>query len=213
MLTFAHDGAYGHPDHIAICQFSTAAIVSAARSSLEDKSSDPHAVSKLYYLAWGPETWEAYQRAFKKLTSTVDGEVREASRWPEWSITTRIDAREYWPTVWRAIQCYKTQLPGYPGLADVSDEQHENLWGLQSYYRVFSSANGGHNRGGGGCAPQGDCDPGTGATRSQAVPLKPVRVAAVSRPPCIEPKARKRRILRPGDRTHVDPPGPIEVSA
>ncbi len=37
-------------------------------------------------------------------------------------------------------------------------------------------------------------------------------VAAVSRPPCIEPKARKRRILRPGDRTHVDPPEPIEVS-
>lgn len=42
----------------------------------------------------------------------------------------------------RTIQHYKTQLPGYPGLADVSDEQHESLWGLQRYYRVFSSVNG-----------------------------------------------------------------------
>ena len=143
VLTFAHDGSYGHPDHIAICQFSTAAIIAAAKPSFKDRCSRPHAVSKLYYLARGRESWEAYQRAFKKLTSTVDGEVREASLWPEWSITTRIDAREYWPTVWRAIQYYKTQLPGYPGLADVSDKQHESLWGLQSYYRVFSSVNGG----------------------------------------------------------------------
>ncbi len=143
LLTFAHDGAYGHPDHIAICQFSTAAVVAAANPSLGDASSPSHAVSKLYYLAWGLKTWEAYQAAFKKLTSTVDGEVREAVQWPEWSITTRIDAREYWPTVWKAIQYHKTQLPGYPALADVSDEHHENLWGLQSYYRVYSSVNGG----------------------------------------------------------------------
>ncbi len=143
VLTFAHDSAYGHPDHIAICQFSTAAVFAAANPSLGDTSSPPHAVSKLYYLAWGPETWEAYQAAFKKLASTVDGEVREAVQWPEWSITTRIDARQYWPTVWRAIRYHQTQLPGYPGLADVSDEQHESLWGLQSYYRVFSSVNGG----------------------------------------------------------------------
>src|SRR5262245_22580218 len=30
VVTFGQDGAYGHPDHIAICQFATAAIVRAA---------------------------------------------------------------------------------------------------------------------------------------------------------------------------------------
>ena len=30
VLTFGPDGAYGHPDHIAISQFTTAAIVAAA---------------------------------------------------------------------------------------------------------------------------------------------------------------------------------------
>src|SRR5829696_5716029 len=30
VITFGPDGAYGHPDHIAICQFTTAAVVAAA---------------------------------------------------------------------------------------------------------------------------------------------------------------------------------------
>src|SRR6185436_13070895 len=39
VVTFGPDGAYGHPDHIAISQFTTAAFVAAR----------PHTVSKLYY--------------------------------------------------------------------------------------------------------------------------------------------------------------------
>ena len=34
VLTFAPDGAYGHPDHVAICQFTTAAVICAADSEL-----------------------------------------------------------------------------------------------------------------------------------------------------------------------------------
>jgi LmbE family N-acetylglucosaminyl deacetylase len=56
VLTFGPDGAYGHPDHIAISQFTTAAIVAAADAAFSPGSdgvlSRPHAVSKLYYLAW-----------------------------------------------------------------------------------------------------------------------------------------------------------------
>ena len=36
VVTFGPDGAYGHPDHIAISQFTTAAIVAAA-----DAGADP----------------------------------------------------------------------------------------------------------------------------------------------------------------------------
>src|SRR5438876_11750550 len=49
VVTFGPDGAYGHPDHIAICQFTTAAIVEAASArSLYQRDLSPHAVSKLY---------------------------------------------------------------------------------------------------------------------------------------------------------------------
>lgn len=43
VITFGPEGAYGHPDHIAISQLTTAAVVAAAR---ENGSSQPHRVSK-----------------------------------------------------------------------------------------------------------------------------------------------------------------------
>jgi LmbE family N-acetylglucosaminyl deacetylase len=52
VITFGPDGGYGHPDHIAICQFATAAIVEAASAtSLYHRDLAPHCVSKLYYMA------------------------------------------------------------------------------------------------------------------------------------------------------------------
>jgi LmbE family N-acetylglucosaminyl deacetylase len=67
VVTFGPDGAYGHPDHIAISQFTTAAIVAAAdpRHPCGDVESvvRPHSVSKLYYLAWPQSTWAAYESA------------------------------------------------------------------------------------------------------------------------------------------------------
>src|SRR6476469_5708680 len=65
VVTFGPDGAYGHPDHIAISQFATAAMVAAADPGFVDGAGDPHAVSKFYYQAWPESTWAAYQAAFK----------------------------------------------------------------------------------------------------------------------------------------------------
>jgi LmbE family N-acetylglucosaminyl deacetylase len=136
VITFGPDGAYGHPDHIAISQFTTAAIVAAA---------DP-AVSKLYYLAWPASAWAAYQAAFRTLISTVDGVERQATPWPDWAITTMIDTREFWTTVWRAISCHESQVSAYERLKDLPPEHHAALWGRQSFYRVFSTVNGGRRR-------------------------------------------------------------------
>src|SRR5687768_15418285 len=48
VITFDPFGAYGHPDHIAISQFTAAAIVRAA---------DEHQVSKFYYFVNGERKW------------------------------------------------------------------------------------------------------------------------------------------------------------
>jgi len=148
VVTFAADGAYGHPDHVAISQFTTAAAVAAADGSfaIDEGTSAPHAVSKLYYLAWPASAWASYEAAFKKLTSTVDGVERQAVPWPDWSITTAIDTREVWPTVWKAVTCHASQMGQYDRLREVSPEHHEALWGRQSFYRAFSVVNGGRAR-------------------------------------------------------------------
>jgi LmbE family N-acetylglucosaminyl deacetylase len=152
VITFGPDGGYGHPDHIAISQFTAAAIVEAAQPApVCDRESEranqgghpPHAVDKLYYMAWDEVTWGAYQSAFRTLSSHVDGVERRSAPWPHWSLTTRIDAADHWETVWRAVQCHKTQISIYGRLGELTVDQHRVLWGRQSYYRVFSRVNGG----------------------------------------------------------------------
>jgi len=51
-----------------------------------------------------------------------------------------------WSTVWRAVSCHQSQLTGYARLKDLPSSQHEALWGSQSFYRVFSTVNGGKAR-------------------------------------------------------------------
>jgi LmbE family N-acetylglucosaminyl deacetylase len=148
VVTFAADGAYGHPDHIAISQLTTAATVAAADGAFRGGADDepPHAVAKLYYIAWPASTWAAYESAMRKLVSTVDGVERQATPWPEWALTTTIDTRRFWPTVWRAVSCHESQMAAYEQLQSVAPEHHEALWGSQSFYRAFSTVNGGRTR-------------------------------------------------------------------
>ena len=134
VVTFDPFGAYGHPDHIAISQLTAAAILRAA---------DTHQVQKFYYFVHGSGKWAAYQAAFKTLTSTVDGEMRAATAWPDWSITTRVDAREVWQTVWRAVQCHRTQMSIYNNVASLTEDDQKVIWGRGELYRVFSLVNGG----------------------------------------------------------------------
>jgi LmbE family N-acetylglucosaminyl deacetylase len=134
VVTFDPFGAYGHPDHIAISQFTAAAILRAA---------DAHQVSKFYYFVNGERKWAAYQAAFKTLTSNVDGTVRAAIAWPDWSITTKVDARPMWQTVWRAVQCHTTQMSIYKNIGTLTEEDQKVIWGVGGFYRVFSLVNGG----------------------------------------------------------------------
>ena len=138
VITFGSEGAYGHPDHIAISQFTTAAVVRAAHSD--------YAVSKLYYIAWSGATWAAYQAALKKLTITVDGVERQVIPTPEWEVTTRVDTSSVWPAVWRAVQCHRTQTSIFKNLGTLPAEHHRSLWGVNEYYRAFSLVNGGRRR-------------------------------------------------------------------
>jgi LmbE family N-acetylglucosaminyl deacetylase len=133
VVTFDPFGAYGHPDHIAISQLATAAVVAAS----------PHRVSKLYYFVNDAAKWDAYQTAFKTLVSRVDGTERMSMAWPDWSISCRVDASAHWPTVWRAVQCHETQMAVYGQLGQLTPAHHAVLWGVQTFYRAFSLVNGG----------------------------------------------------------------------
>jgi LmbE family N-acetylglucosaminyl deacetylase len=139
VVTFDHNGVYGHPDHIAATRAATAATVAAADAAFEELGGlAPHTVSKLYYFAWTEEVREAYEKAFGELVMKIDGVERRAVTWPHWTISTWIDTSAHWETVWNAIRCHCSQLPGYQKLLDLPEEYHRVLWGELTFHRVLT---------------------------------------------------------------------------
>ena len=144
VATFDPTGIYGHPDHIAICQFTTAAISAAANPHYVDRDAQaPHQVTKLYYRACSAAELAIYQQVFGDLVMTIDGVERRATGWAEWAIATRIDAVAHWQQVWRAVACHRSQLSAYQHFASLPPEQQRILWGKQTFYRALSLVNGG----------------------------------------------------------------------
>jgi hypothetical protein len=133
-----------------ISQLTTAAFVAATDPAFPSDgvqaAGSPHSVSKLYYLAWPESAWRAFQAPFRKLVATVDGIERRVMPWPDWAITTVIDAHKFWSTVWRPISCHESQIAAYERLKELPQVHHEALWGWQSFYRAFSTLNGGRAR-------------------------------------------------------------------
>lgn len=150
VVSFGMDGAYGHPDHIAVSQFTSAGIVAAAQTHADHRdaaaSLEPHAVSKLYHLAWPASTYSAYESVFGELTSTVDGVARRVSPAPDWALSAVIDASASLPVVLRAVHCHESQVGTRERLHQVSNEQLAAMWSQQSFCRVFSLVGNGADR-------------------------------------------------------------------
>jgi len=144
VVTFDPFGGYGHPDHIAISQLATAAVVAAADPNYHnDAGWPPHRVSKLYFRVVTQTEAAAYQAAFGELVMEIDGAKRSFVAWPDWAITTWLDTSAYRQQVWQAVVCHQSQLPNYQVLQELPDDHHSHLWGTQTYYRAFSLVNGG----------------------------------------------------------------------
>ena len=145
VVTFPPDGAYGHPDHIAISQFTAAALVCAADCNYNHTNGyPPHRVSKLYYIVDSKKTRDTFTDLFGELAMEIDGVKRGHVAWEDWAITTQVDATAYWQTAWQAIKCHTTQVQDLLGTLDSQAEGvHRDLWGRQNLYRVYSLVNGG----------------------------------------------------------------------
>lgn len=144
VLTFGPDGVYGHPDHIAISQFTTAAVVCAADAAYRDPAGLPaHRVAKLYYIVESKAVVAGFTTMFTNPGMPVDGVERLPVGWDDWAITTRVPTAAYAAQAWRAIACHRTQVPSFAALAALPDEQRLALWAEHTYYRAMSTVNGG----------------------------------------------------------------------
>lgn len=145
VVTFPPDGNYGHPDHIAIGQFTSAAIVCAADTSYQDVEKLPaHCVSKFYYMVDSENLINLIAPFMGDMTFHVDDQVRGEFPWKDWMVTTRIDMAEHCNAAWRAIQCHQSQLPSIGALAEMPEDSAASVLAMQgTFYRAFSLVNGG----------------------------------------------------------------------
>lgn len=135
VVTFGPDGAYGHPDHIAISQFTTAAIVKAASGAGLPAA---HQVSKLYYMAPTKDELAAYQAAFGDLKKRVGEVERRFTGWDDWAVTTRLDTTGHVESVWRAVSSHRSQLRDFEKLMNLPEAERTHIFGQQTFYRAFS---------------------------------------------------------------------------
>jgi LmbE family N-acetylglucosaminyl deacetylase len=139
IATFGPDGVYGHPDHIAISQLTTAAVLRAADPELDDPSGGlPHRVSKLYHRIWTTTEFVAYRAVFGDVAIDVDGTLRAFFFWPDWAVTTWLDTSDYWEEVRDAVACHRSQIGGVAALAQLDAHGHKRLWGTQHFIRAMS---------------------------------------------------------------------------
>jgi LmbE family N-acetylglucosaminyl deacetylase len=145
VVTFPPDGNYGHPDHIAVGQFTQAAILCAADSSYQDVKNLPaHRVLKLYYMVDSESFLNLITPFVGDITFPVDDQVRGEVAWKEWMITTRIDMADYCQAAWRAIQSHQSQLLSLGLLAEMPEDAGVAVLAMQgTFYRAFSLVNGG----------------------------------------------------------------------
>ncbi len=145
VVTFPPDGNYGHPDHIAIGQFTSAAIVCAADTSYQDVEKLPaHCVSKFYYMVDSENFINLIAPFMGDMTFRVDDQVRGEFPWKDWMVTTRIDMAEHCNAAWRAIRCHQSQLPSIGALAEMPEDSAASVLAMQgTFYRAFSLVNGG----------------------------------------------------------------------
>ncbi len=145
VVTFPPDGNYGHPDHIAISQFTGAAIICAADSNYQDSENfAPHRVSKLYYMVDAENFINLVAPFVGDITFPVADQLRGEVAWKEWMITTRVAMAEHCHAAWRAIQAHQSQLPSLGLLAEMHEEAGVAVLAMQgTFYRAFSLVNGG----------------------------------------------------------------------
>lgn len=141
VVTFDPFGAYGHPDHIAICQLTQAALVAAADSSYGH--GQPHRVSKLYYFVDRKELIQTLAEAGAEIAMEIDGVMRKSVAWDDWAITTWLDTSAYWQEINAAVLCHQSQLPTLQAVLDQPIELQKPLWAAQTLYRAMSFVNGG----------------------------------------------------------------------
>lgn len=140
MITFDESGGYGHPDHIAIYRYTTAAFHAAADDVLYPEAGPAHSVSKLYYASparrqllmmadWIRE--QNYEEIFKDVDPQTLGLADD-------QISVVLDVERWQDIKAQAWTAHRTQMHSMNMLTRLPSEL-QRKWRSTEYYQLATS--------------------------------------------------------------------------
>jgi LmbE family N-acetylglucosaminyl deacetylase len=140
MVTFDETGGYGHPDHIAIYRYTTAAFHAAADGVQYPELGPAHAVAKLYYCSFPRsvvrlmQEWlqeQGYNDWFSKLDPEQLG-------LPDELITVRLNVEQWQETKARSWAMHRTQINPHSPMAHMPESLRRKQRSFEAYQLVTS---------------------------------------------------------------------------
>jgi N-acetyl-1-D-myo-inositol-2-amino-2-deoxy-alpha-D-glucopyranoside deacetylase len=135
IVTYDANGNYGHPDHINAHRIAVAAWEAAADGSRYPDAGPPHAVAKMYELAFNRDRWEGLTAEMQARGIPVPWDSRspeeesneeasadqeeESFGVAEADITTIVDVAAFADTKRASMDCHKTQRQDMGWLLDL----------------------------------------------------------------------------------------------
>ncbi len=141
IVTFDESGAYGHPDHIAVYQYTTSAFHAAADDALYPELGPAHATSKLYYTAFPRSAiasiseWlegrEDYGNVFKELDPSTLGLSDE-------QIQVRLNVEKWQEAKAHSWAMHRTQMNPNTLMAQIPEDVQRRWRSLECYQLATS---------------------------------------------------------------------------
>ena len=146
MTVYDPFGGYGHPDHINVHRIGVAAFFGARDLGWFPLEEDQEywAPSKLYWTTWGRERTD---KLAKYWAEDGDDPEDERTRWrsqrgfPDEEISATIDVSEFLSLKTEALRAHRSQIPDDCLLLKVPEEERFEVYGTETFIRVFSSVN------------------------------------------------------------------------
>jgi N-acetyl-1-D-myo-inositol-2-amino-2-deoxy-alpha-D-glucopyranoside deacetylase len=146
MVSYDANGNYGHPDHINAHRIAVAAWDAAADADRYPEAGPPHAVAKLYEIAWNRDRWSSLMEDMKArdiaLPWAGDEEEAEAAAETEtdqeWGVapedlTTELDVSAWADRKRACMDCHKTQRQDMGWLLDLPPDLQARALSPESF--------------------------------------------------------------------------------
>lgn len=141
LVTFDESGAYGHPDHIAIYQYTTSAFHAAADDALYPELGSAHATAKLYYTAFPRSAiasiseWLGEREDYNSIFAGLDPKTLGLS---DEQITVRLNVEKWQEAKARSWAMHRTQMNPNMLMAQIPEDLQRRWRSLECYQLATS---------------------------------------------------------------------------